>query len=131
MSAFIVTDNTINALLGFADAYTLQKFHVGSLNEVGQILVDENYRSVNYRYKTDDKPHTYRYSRYTVKATDAAQHMDCYEYQACETPDWEITLAFRICAHLRRNICKRLVSESGAEYVWEALENIGMVESIA
>ncbi len=131
MSAFIVTDNTINAILGFADEYTLRKFHVGSLAELGQIMVDENYRSVNYRYKTDDKPHTYMYSRYTVKATDAAQHLDCYEYQACETSDWEITLAFRICAHLRRNICKRLISDAGAFYVWDAPEKIDMVESMA
>lgn len=131
MSAFIVTDNTINAILGFADEYTMRKFYADSMDELGQILVDQNYRSVNYRYGEDAPPANFTYRRYTVPAIAAAQYLSCYEYQACETPDWERTIAFRLCADLRRNICDRLVSESGAKHVWEAPEKVDMVESMA
>lgn len=120
MSAYIVTDNTINAVLGFANKYDLDDFDCGDLSALGQILVDAYYRSTNYRYSEDDTAHSFVYSRYTVPATTALQHLSCIEYQLCEPPDWETTLAFRLCARLRKNMVGRLLSELGAEHAWEA-----------
>lgn len=120
MSAYIVNDNTINAVLGFADKYDLDDFDCGDLSALGQLLVDENYRSVNHRYGEGDTPHSFVYSRYTVPATTALQHLSCIEYQLCEPKDWETTLAFRLCARLRKNMVGRLLSELGAEHAWEA-----------
>lgn len=131
MSAYIVNDNTINAVLGFADEYTLRKFECQTRDQLGQILLNENYRSVNYRYGEDAQPPVFAYRRYTVPAVAAAQHLQCFEYQACETPDWERTTAFRLCADLRSKICERLVSESGAIRVWDAPGDVDMVESMA
>lgn len=123
MSAYIVTDNTINAVLGFADDYDLDSFDCGDLSALGQILVDANYRSTNYRYSEDDTPHSFVYSRYTVPATTALQHLSCIEYQLCEPKDWDTTLAFRLCARLRKNMVGRLLSELGAEHAWDAPPN--------
>lgn len=120
MSAFIVNDNTINAVLGFADKYDLDNFDCSDLSALGQLLVDENYRSVNHRYDENNTPHTFVYARYTVPATAALQHLSCIEYQLCEPKDWETTLAFRLCARLRKNMVARLLSELGAEYAWDA-----------
>lgn len=120
MSAFIVSDNTINAVLGFADKYDLDDFDCGDLSALGQILVDANYRSTNYRYGEDDTPHSFVHARYTVPATTALQHLACIEYQLCEPKDWETTQAFRLCARLRKNMVGRLLSELGAEHAWEA-----------
>lgn len=120
MSAYIVNDNTINAVLGFADEYDLNAFDGKTKDDLGQILLDQNYCSVNYRYGEDATPERYVYNRYTVKATDALQHLSCIEYQSCETPDWETTLAFRLCARLRKNMVSQLLLEVGAKRAWDA-----------
>lgn len=120
MSAYVVNDNTINTILGFADEYDLNAFDVKTKDDLGQILLDENYRSVNYRYGEDATPETYAYSRYTVKTLEALQYLSCLEYQSCETPDWETTQAFRLCARLRKNMVGRLLLELGAQRVWDA-----------
>ena len=119
MSAFIVNDNTINAVLGFADQYDLNQFECKDFSALGQLLVDENYRSTNYRYSEDAPPHSFVYSRYTVPATAALQHLSYIEYQLCEPEDWETTLAFRLCARLRKNMVSQLLLELGAERVWD------------
>lgn len=120
MSAFIVNDNTINAVLGFADQYDLNQFECKDFSALGQLLVDENYRSTNYLYSEDATPHSFVYSRYTVPATAALQHLSCIEYQLCEPEDWETTLAFRLCARLRKNMVSQLLLELGAERAWDA-----------
>lgn len=120
MSAFIVTDNTINAVLGFANKYDLNDFGCSDLSALGQLLVNENYRSVNYRYNEDATPHTFVYARYTVPTVAALQHLACIEYQLCEPKDWETTLAFRLCARLRKKMVNRLLLELGAESAWDA-----------
>ena len=120
MSAYIVGNNTINAILGFADEYDMRAMGVANRNELGQILLDENYRSVNYRYDEYATPETYTYSRYTVKTFEALQYLSCLEYQSCETPDWETTRAFRLCARLRANMVRRLLEELAVPRVWDA-----------
>lgn len=120
MSAYIVTDNTINAVLGFADQYDLNQFECEDFSALGQLLVDENYRSVNSRYDEDRTPHTFVYSRYTVPTVAALQHLACIEYQLCETKGWETTLAFRLCARLRKKMVDRLLLEIGVKLVWDA-----------
>lgn len=120
MSAYIVNDNTINAILGFADEYDLNAFDVKTKDDLGQILLNENYRSVNHRYSEYATPETYTYSRYTVKTFEALQYLSCLEYQSCETPNWEATRAFRLCARLRANMVRRLLEELAVPRVWEA-----------
>lgn len=120
MSAYVVNDNTINAILGFADEYDMKAMDVANRGELGQILLAENYRSVNHRYSEELEAETYTYSRYTVKTFEALQYLSCLEYQSCETPDWERTQAFRLCARLRANMVRRLLEELAVPRVWGA-----------
>lgn len=120
MSAFIVNNNTINAVLGFANDIDPKEFGCVDHSALGQLLVNENYRSVNYRYGDDDTPHLFVYSRYTVPTTAALQHLSCIEYQLCEPPDWKTTRAFQLCARLRKNMVSQLLLELGAERAWDA-----------
>lgn len=131
MSAYIVNDNTINAVLGFADKCDLNNFDCGDLSALGQILVNENYRSTNYRYDEDNTPHSFVYSRYTVPATTALRHLSRIEYQLCEPEDWETTPAFRLCARLRKNMVSQLLLELGAESAWDAPPSAGTVSTPA
>lgn len=82
-------------------------------SEVGLMLLAQNYASVNFRYaeKDDDFP-MYRFrelpgipSRHPVTVLKA---LDGYEYQACETPDWEETEAHAFCQALRKRMIHKL-----------------------
>ncbi len=54
MSAFIVEDAHIDALVTFATSGQRISMLRNEEDKIGQTLVDENWRSVNYRYKTTD-----------------------------------------------------------------------------
>lgn len=67
-------------------------------------LMDENIRSVCTRYE-DDNPEAYAYTVNEESWADAPLIEDakqilglalCYEYQACETEDWQTTPAYRL-----------------------------------
>ena len=69
MSAYIVSDRTIAGMLqvvrlaryGIGVYWSGESYKVTSDNliEVGQKLVNENYRSINYRYNEGTKPHEF------------------------------------------------------------------------
>jgi len=76
-------------------------------DEVGQLLMDENVRSVQYRYDRDsfdelpgpvDKTgiREYRHNNLDLDLDPIMllKQLDCYEYQSCECPDWEETDAY-------------------------------------
>ena len=137
MSAFLVEDSHIDFLLSFmlsqrcahAKVYQPSRrrwfdFNYDILEAdtrrtamdiVGQILIDENYRSLSARYgeragelfnsnAQDDKPHTYRFAEHSsaidsdriARAVQVLKSAACYDYQACESDDYEQTDAARI-----------------------------------
>ena len=74
-----------------------------SVDAVGQILLDENVRSVYHRYQgrieDDDKNAVYSFKRWYGGLTpvQVIKAVDCLDYQSCETEDWEGSLSWRIC----------------------------------
>jgi hypothetical protein len=83
---------------------------------VGRMLFLENVRSVNYRYEDN-----YRYQeedareyapppKPTLRPTrvEAFKIIACYEYQACETPDWEQSQAHAFCRALEKRLIHSL-----------------------
>jgi len=119
MSAWIVSDEHLRVML-WAGMDRIGPFGTlrwkvpgdsGAYNEltrdtaaaVGQMLMEQNGASVNYRYSESI---AYRYSHGRPASTewelvDVLTAIDCYEYQACETPDWEQTEAAAFCDALR------------------------------
>ena len=87
MSAFITSPNHIDAILTFAKENNI-KFtpHFDSLDAVGQYLVNENYRSVNYRYGEHKKPPKYIFRPYPRPLTsiEIIKTLHCLDYQCCE-----------------------------------------------
>ena len=111
MSAFIVTDTHVNALVTYAVDKRLSYFDGKNRNnilahnaeEVGRILMDENVRSVCHRYNeasAEEKSAgaSYKFERFETPLTpvEAIKACHCLEYQSCETDDWEGTIAWRI-----------------------------------
>jgi len=118
MSCFVVSKSHIDKLLtaamygtkdhgryssGFNTYFTFygannERFIVteNTASHIGQMLVDENYASYNYRYPTDkDTPLDYFYAKTNLNTTaEIAKALDCFAYQSCEHPGWKTSTAY-------------------------------------
>jgi len=95
MSAFIVTKQHIDAIVGTIYQRSCTSFkdllvqYNGSLDMIGQVLWDENFRSVNCRYNESDEAEKYTFSYKSVSLIQAIKAIDCLNYQSCESVDYE------------------------------------------
>lgn len=107
MSAYIVTDRTINAL---ATAYLLTVSRSTPSQTIAQTLLDENYRSVNFRYKSNDATPSikYRTEGLDLSAVEVLALCSGYEYQACETNDWSDSKACKMIEAIKYSAICRL-----------------------
>ena len=100
-------------------------------SRLGQALVDENVRSVAYRYPNTNPdagdlpgpidayymgPYVYSDPRVDLTPGAVFELIDCLDYQSCEHPEWRRSEAFAFLAALRKAWCDRVIaSESLAE----------------
>jgi len=110
MSAYIVEDAHIDALINFAISKKASYYFTGNnrridftketANEIGQHLLNENFRSVNHRYRNEyGKPHKYNFKfKLTPAHSPVAilKAINCLEYQSCEHDEWETSEAYKI-----------------------------------
>lgn len=130
MSAFVVGHDHIDALLTWAIAKrvsyylasTRQSITINTENaeEVGRILLQENERSVGTRYDTqdpDNMPGTngendanYRFRLWPNNLTPVSilKACRCFDYQACETEDYERSVAYLIVNAIRHHAVSAL-----------------------
>jgi hypothetical protein len=80
-----------------------------NVDAVGAMLAAQNRRSVDFRYAEEELEDVYTHgpSR-TREPVEVLKAIDCYEYQSCETPDWEQTEAHSFCQTLRRQLIHQL-----------------------
>lgn len=131
MSAYVLNDNNIDALLTALRAkYTLAgrstftldgtKLDVHddeALDMLGAILIKQNYQSVNYRYKENTQPHEYKFKECELlNDVQLFKLCDCYDYQACEAPDYSQTNAHKLIDRLRHAIISSLPGYSEASW---------------
>jgi len=81
----------------------------GEYQKIGQKLLDENYRSVNYRYSEEVATPEFKFTIVEVTPAQIIRACNCYNYQTCETPDWEQTEAHAIYDALRERAISALV----------------------
>ena len=149
MSAFIVNDDHISLLVTAAiDGRDLEASWLNQLpgapdkpddpDSVGQALLRENARSVMHRYRGDDlggveSMVAYRFRRIyygLVTPVVVLKSCDCYDYQACEMPDYEGRWASKWVQNLRKSIIHKLPGYDAAPWGFEAPENMPQVVSI-
>lgn len=132
MSAYIVSDNTIHALVKAFEIYGVElktdyKGIGGSgwifdaqeqRNAVGQRLVDQNWASVNYRYGESNEPEPYEYNDIDVTEGDILGCIQCYNYQACETDDYYEGDIYNATVKLRNAMLERFIKNAGQEICW-------------
>lgn len=138
MSAFLVNPEHINVML-HAGLTTINpgqlltwyyddedgatqhtRLEHNNADHVGQMLVDANARSVNYRYNEDNAyVHAYRKPRHTAwTPAELLLAIHGYEYQTCETPDWIGSQAWAFCQALSKHIIRQLPGYRDAQ-TWE------------
>lgn len=97
MSACIVEDAQIDLIVAGAINHKIvfdrKTFGEGEMSPeaLGQLLVDANYKSVNYRYGEDLEPHKYVFrgiENASQNPWNILSAIDGYSYQACEPSDW-------------------------------------------
>jgi hypothetical protein len=120
MSACIVEDAQIDLIVAGAInhkiVYDRKTFGEGEMSpeSLGQLLVDANYKSVNYRYGEALEPHKYVFrgiENASQNRWNILSAIDGYSYQACEPSDWVSSSA----KHYVDQIYKRVI-QSFPEY---------------
>lgn len=137
MSAFIVSNTHINALLSYAidkqvtywneKAGERTRITRHNAEEVGRILMDENVRSVCARYRdagNDEKSagadYSFQYFSTPLTAAEVIKACQCLEYQSCETDDYDASLAWRITQDIKNHACHHVPGYDAAP--WEINE---------
>jgi hypothetical protein len=106
---------------------------------VKAFLHQANLDSVNYRYKEFTTEKTRPYS-----GADIAQYLGgpvipwghvlgalrCFEYQACEHPEWSTSLASAIVDKIRFKVCQRITEEAGGMWEWNRSEAQEIMQGI-
>lgn len=124
MSASIVDNEHINAIVNFAnrtlgpDGYP-SDYLFQEPETLGQMLLNENARSVNHRYNEEDTPPEFIWDRFQRPFTPVQilKAVACLRYQSCETPDWEETPACKILDNIMHGAINHLPGYEDAE--WE------------
>jgi len=133
MSAYIVSDECINKILGFFNysnddlfnynlyknlkllGLDLEKDKYNSkvldpqLQALGQKLLNLNFISVNQRYNTKDKPTKFIFENIHLKdPIQALKSLNCFLYQSCEGKA-ENTKIYKILKDISTDIFKHIV----------------------
>ena len=127
MSAFIVSNDHINALVRFASVYDLGYYHSasethvrvpGNEDIVAQMLLDENVRSVNFRYGDTAQADriSYDINAPRLTAVQTIKAAACLEYQSCETSGWTDSEAKALLDSIRSEAIAQLPGY--AEAAW-------------
>ena len=126
MSAFIVTDTHINALVRYASRHKItvaygnptMRLNVSAHEqEVAQLLIDENIKSVNYRY-SEAETSLIEYDRGApiLSAIEAIKAAQCLRYQSCEHSDFEESIAFKLIEAIISDAIPRLDGYESASW---------------
>jgi hypothetical protein len=128
MSAFIVSEEHIQSIVrGISQQDHFSYYHKGrisvntdlELNRIGQLLVNQNFKSVNVRYNSNQKPEQFMIKHFGKKrsAIQLIKACDCLEYQSCETDDYYQSEAYRIIDTARRRFIRTIPEYEDAD--WE------------
>lgn len=118
MSAFTVTKQHIDAIV---TPVVQSRMYNGFINgadaqEIGNILWNQNYRSVNYRYHDNQESPKYYFKQNVVSPVQVLKLISCLDYQSCETPDWEQTQAFKLLDEIKSIVINSLPGYAEAKW---------------
>lgn len=126
MSAFIVNNETISVLAKAFVEYGVN-FHAEGYEKpiqiiinfkqlyagIGQALLEQNYRSVNYRYGEDTETPKFEYADVEIDEGIVYGCIACYNYQACETDDYFESDLYGSLLRLKDKMLERMLRREG------------------
>lgn len=138
MSCYIVSDKTISVIakafvvygVDFKDGYVnFDEFDLILLNgrfpKIGKGLLKQNLLSYYARYQDEktlkhinEKIESFKYEDVELNPGLIFGCIECYEYQACETKDYEISQIHYSLMRLKNKVCRKLIEENGYEIPW-------------
>jgi hypothetical protein len=118
MSCFLVSQKHIDTLIscaafryGLSYRHKRKRHDVSDPQSVGEMLYNQNVCSTIMRYG-DRSLVWYKYKRFRpvffMPPVAVLKALHCYQYQACETSDWEETQAYAFCRALERALVQEL-----------------------
>jgi len=126
MSAFIVSDTHINALVRYASRHNVRAFYGNPMaifrvkdneQETATLLLEENVKSVNSRYKDNEVMSiTYDFGTPVLTAIQAIKAAQCLRYQSCEHSDYEDSIAFKLIEAIIADAIPRLEGYDSAQW---------------
>lgn len=126
MSAYICEPKTFDRIVTYV--FTNKEYfgwlirEYGDAQNLGQTLVNENYRSVNARYNETDTPFEYAYTYTPEPLMQVLSSVDCLNYQSCETDDWNQTKAYEILDHIKDSILRKLIKQTGKQKEYDSAD---------
>ena len=144
MSAYVVDKAHISAILRGAMAVSQGRMHYyhngqahelnsSTVDQAGQMLLDECVKSVSYRYsddaitelpgRTDAEwlvPFTAQIMGRIPEPVELLKLINCYEYQSCEHPGWHESQSHTLTQALTHHAISRLPGYDEAWWDWVA-----------
>jgi len=132
MSAFMVSNNHIEFMLNAAVRYGLsykntadhwdriERSDFDKMNAMGKLLQDENWASVSHRYSDpsgmEEPTFEWHASLRDIDPVRVIKACHCYDYQSCEHPGWEGSIAQQFTARLISAAAGHLEGYDDAEW---------------
>jgi len=124
MSAWIVSKKHIDALVTWATDNNIVAIHKGALHpisgdldDIGQSLWNENFKSVNYRYDEKRKTPQYKFVRNRVSDMVIFKNIGCYDYQTCEHAGYKNSFAFAFVEAVMKKLDEKGYNHSRIEMI--------------
>lgn len=141
MSAYIVSNATISLIAQAfndygvtfkAENYDPTACYIGGCSafidsealtrNIGQALLEQNYKSVNYRYGEDEPTPMFEpedVSEHIANLGTIMGCINCYNYQACETEDYDESDIYHSLEHLKEALYENALKRLGyTEFPW-------------
>lgn len=119
MSAFLVSNTHINALVRWASLKDVTVYHgnpshrwqvAGSEQEIAEALLSENVKSVQHRYDDEVSAQSIVYNSAVRLLTpvEVLKSVQCLKYQSNEHPEWKASLSYAVCHGIEQAAIKAL-----------------------
>ncbi len=134
MSAYVCSNDHISAIVNYPRdtarlygnpyIYNDHSISISDPEELGQLLLEENVKSVNHRYHDKDsaKPEDYKFQLSPLNGKGSCstiqfiKHIHCLKYQSCEHDGWEKSIALKILNRLEGWAVGHLPGYNDAEW---------------
>jgi hypothetical protein len=117
MSAWIVSEKLISLLVN--EASKAQTINGEDPSALGQMLWEENHKSINARYtsRVEVCPRfTFKRPATSYGPLAVIKQIDCYEYQSCEHDGWKDSKARRFCRDLKSRLISNMPEYDAAPW---------------